>query len=255
MNQAVTEASGRYIYFLNSGDCFASKEVLQEIANGIVTDRGEAEVAKTVYYGNIFERKTQQKVTSNPHLDAFGCYRNVPCHQACFYSRELLVAHPFQTTYKVQAGDEIIINIPEAKETDLKSQDIPLDVIYEDEDILVVNKPKGMVVHPAVGNPDGTLVNAVMAHCKGNLSGIGGELRPGIVHRLDKDTSGLIIVAKNDKAHINLSEQIKNREVKKVYLALVRGIIPENEATINMPIARSKKDRNLKKIGWSKAGG
>ncbi len=106
MNQAVTEASGRYIYFLNSGDCFASKEVLQEIANGIVTDRGEAEVAKTVYYGNIFERKTQQKVTSNPHLDAFGCYRNVPCHQACFYSRELLVAHPFQTTYKVRADYE-----------------------------------------------------------------------------------------------------------------------------------------------------
>lgn len=159
---------------------------------------------------------------------------------------------PQKASYKVQAGDEIIINIPEAKETDLKSQDIPLDVIYEDEDILVVNKPKGMVVHPAVGNPDGTLVNAVMAHCKGNLSGIGGELRPGIVHRLDKDTSGLIIVAKNDKAHINLSEQIKNREVKKVYLALVRGIIPENEATINMPIARSTKDR--KKMAVNKKG-
>ena len=159
---------------------------------------------------------------------------------------------PQKASYKVQAGDEIIINIPEVKETDLKSQDIPLDVIYEDDDILVVNKPKGMVVHPAVGNPDGTLVNAVMAHCKGKLSGIGGELRPGIVHRLDKDTSGLIIVAKNDKAHINLSEQIQNREVKKVYLALVRGVIPENEATINMPIARSTKDR--KKMAVDKKG-
>lgn len=159
---------------------------------------------------------------------------------------------PQKASYKVQTGDEIIINIPEVKETDLKSQDIPLDVIYEDDDILVVNKPKGMVVHPAVGNPDGTLVNAVMAHCKGKLSGIGGELRPGIVHRLDKDTSGLIIVAKNDKAHINLSEQIQNREVKKVYLALVRGVIPENEATINMPIARSTKDR--KKMAVDKKG-
>lgn len=159
---------------------------------------------------------------------------------------------PQKASYKVQAGDEIIINIPEVKETDLKSQDIPLDVIYEDDDILVVNKPKGMVVHPAVGNPDGTLVNAVMAHCKGKLSGIGGEFRPGIVHRLDKDTSGLIIVAKNDKAHINLSEQIQNREVKKVYLALVRGVIPENEATINMPIARSTKDR--KKMAVDKKG-
>lgn len=159
---------------------------------------------------------------------------------------------PQKASYKVQTGDEITINIPEVKETNLKSQEIPLDIIYEDNDILVVNKSKGMVVHPAVGNPDGTLVNAVMAHCKGNLSGIGGELRPGIVHRLDKDTSGLIIVAKNDKAHINLSEQIQNREVKKVYLALVRGIIPENEATINMPIARSTKDR--KKMAVDKKG-
>lgn len=157
-----------------------------------------------------------------------------------------------KASYKMQKGDEIVINIPEVKEVGLKSQDIPLDIIYEDNDILVVNKPKGMVVHPAVGNPDGTLVNAVMAHCKGNLSGIGGELRPGIVHRLDKDTSGLIIVAKNDKAHIKMSEQIQNREVKKVYLALVRGNIQENEATINMPIARSTKDR--KKMAVDKKG-
>lgn len=129
---------------------------------------------------------------------------------------EILVNGKSQkASYKVQNGDKISINIPEVKEVGLKSQDIPLDIIYEDNDILVVNKPKGMVVHPAVGNLDGTLVNAVMAHCKDNLSGIGGEVRPGIVHRLDKDTSGLIIVAKNDKAHIKLSEQIQNREVKK----------------------------------------
>ena len=109
-----------------------------------------------------------------------------------------------------------------------------------------------MVVHPANGNPDGTLVNAVMAICKDSLSGIGGEIRPGIVHRLDKDTSGAIIVAKNDKAHVNLSEQLKEHKVKKTYLALVRGIIKENEATINMPISRSNKDR--KKMDVNKEG-
>ena len=155
-------------------------------------------------------------------------------------------------SYKLKLNDEIEITIPEAKEINLKAQDIPLNVIYEDNDIIVINKPKGMVVHPANGNPDGTLVNAVMNLCKDSLSGIGGEIRPGIVHRLDKDTSGAIIVAKNDKAHIALSEQLKNHEIKKTYLALVRGIIKENEATINMPIARSKKDR--KKMDVDKDG-
>ena len=155
-------------------------------------------------------------------------------------------------SYKLKLNDEIEITIPQAKEIDLKAQDIPLNLIYEDNDIIVINKPKGMVVHPANGNPDGTLVNAVMNLCKDSLSGIGGEIRPGIVHRLDKDTSGAIIVAKNDKAHIALSEQLKNHEVKKTYIALVRGIIKENEATINMPIARSKKDR--KKMDVDKDG-
>lgn len=155
-------------------------------------------------------------------------------------------------SYKVQIGDNIEINIPEAKETDIKAEDIPLEVVYEDSDIIVVNKPKGMVVHPANGNPDGTLVNAIMNICKGSLSGIGGEIRPGIVHRLDKDTSGLLIVAKNDLAHINMSTQIKNREVKKIYIALVKGNINENEATINMPIGRSTKDR--KKMAVIKEG-
>lgn len=153
---------------------------------------------------------------------------------------------------KVAIGDVIKIQEDEPKDISLKAQNIPLDIIYEDNDIIVVNKQKGLVVHPANGNPDGTLVNAIMAICKDSLSGIGGEIRPGIVHRLDKDTSGLIIVAKNDRAHINLSEQIKNREVKKIYIALVRGVINENEATINMPIARSTKDR--KKMAVSKDG-
>ena len=155
-------------------------------------------------------------------------------------------------SYKVQLGDEIEVNIPEAKEIGLKPENIELEIVYEDNDIIVVNKPKGLVVHPANGNPDGTLVNAIMAICKESLSGIGGEIRPGIVHRLDKDTSGLIIVAKNDKAHINMSKEIKDRQVKKIYIALVRGRVAENEATINMPIGRSTKDR--KKMAVRKDG-
>lgn len=155
-------------------------------------------------------------------------------------------------SYKVKEGDKIEITFEEPKETKAKPENIPLDVIYEDNDILVINKPKGMVVHPGNGNTDGTLVNAVLAYAKGSLSGIGGEIRPGIVHRLDKDTSGLIIVAKNDKAHINMSNEIKNHEVTKIYTALVKGNIVENEATIDMPIARSKQDR--KKMSVDKDG-
>ena len=157
-----------------------------------------------------------------------------------------------KSSYKVQYGDKIEIEEEPAKEIELKAQDIPIEILYEDNDIIVVNKPKGMVVHPANGNPDGTLVNAIMSICKDSLSGIGGEIRPGIVHRLDKNTSGAIIIAKNDKAHINLSEQLKNHEIKKTYIALVRGIVKENNATINMPIARSKKDR--KKMDVDKNG-
>lgn len=157
-----------------------------------------------------------------------------------------------KVSYKVQEGDKININKPEPREIELKAQEIPIEIIYEDKDIIVVNKPKGLVVHPANGNPDGTLVNAIMAICKESLSGIGGEIRPGIVHRLDKDTSGLLIVAKNDTAHINLSEQIKNHQVEKTYIALCRGIIKENEATIDMPIGRSQTDR--KKMAVTKTG-
>ena len=157
-----------------------------------------------------------------------------------------------KSSYKVQENDCITLEKEQPKEISLKAQEIPIEIIYEDKDIIVVNKPKGMVVHPANGNPDGTLVNAIMAICKDSLSGIGGEIRPGIVHRLDKDTSGIIIVAKNDKAHINLSEQIKAHKVQKTYIALVRGIVKENEATINMPIGRSSKDR--KKMAVTKNG-
>lgn len=157
-----------------------------------------------------------------------------------------------RASYRVSLNDVIEVEKEEIQESDLKPQDIPLEIVYEDKDIIVINKPKGIVVHPANGNPDGTIVNAIMNICKDSLSGIGGELRPGIVHRLDKDTSGLLIIAKNDKAHINMSEQIKGRKVKKTYIALVRGVVKENEATINMPIGRSTKDR--KKMAVTKNG-
>ena len=157
-----------------------------------------------------------------------------------------------KVSYKIQENDKISVEIPKPKQIELKAQDIPIEIIYEDSDIIVVNKPKGMVVHPANGNPDGTLVNAIMAICKDSLSGIGGEIRPGIVHRIDKDTSGLLIVAKNDNAHVKMSEQIKNHEVKKTYIALVRGVFKENEATIDMPIGRSTSDR--KKMAVNKNG-
>lgn len=157
-----------------------------------------------------------------------------------------------KVSYKIQENDKISVEIPEPKQIELKAQNIPIEIIYEDSDIIVVNKPKGMVVHPANGNPNGTLVNAIMAICKDSLSGIGGEIRPGIVHRIDKDTSGLLIVAKNDNAHVKMSEQIKNHEVKKTYIALVRGVFKENEATIDMPIGRSPSDR--KKMAVNKNG-
>lgn len=144
-----------------------------------------------------------------------------------------------KSSYKINVGDVIKVVVEEPKETTIKPESLPLNVVYEDNDIIVINKEKGMVVHPGNGNLDGTLVNAVLERCKGSLSGIGGEIRPGIVHRLDKDTSGLIIVAKNDKAHIKLSEDLKNHNVIKTYLALVRGVVKENEATIDMPIGRS----------------
>lgn len=193
----------------------------------------------------------------NKRIDAYMAekYENISrvAIQRLIETGKILVnGKKVKASYKVQVNDKITMEEEKAVEIELKAQDIPVEIIYEDRDIIVVNKPKGMVVHPANGNPDGTLVNAIMAICKDSLSGIGGEIRPGIVHRLDKDTSGILIVAKNDKAHINLSEQIKEHKVKKTYIALVKGIVKENNATINMPIGRSEKDR--KKMAVTKKG-
>ena len=146
-------------------------------------------------------------------------------------------------SYKVKENDEIVINGPPAKDMGIIAQDIPRDIYYEDDDLLVVNKPKGMVVHPANGNESGTLVNALMYHCKGSLSGINGEIRPGIVHRIDKDTSGLLVVAKNDKAHEGLAAQFKEHSVTRVYNAIVYGNLKDDEGDIDAPIGRHKTDR------------
>ena len=145
--------------------------------------------------------------------------------------------------YKVKAGDEVEICYPEPEPDTALPENIPLDVVYEDDDIIVINKPVGMVVHPAAGNPSGTLVNALLYHCKGSLSGIGGVLRPGIVHRIDKDTSGLLVVAKNDRAHLHLAEQIKEHSAHRIYHAVCLGNIKEDEGTVDLPIGRHPTDR------------
>lgn len=144
---------------------------------------------------------------------------------------------------KLDAGREIIVTIPEIKPLEIKAEEIPLDVVYEDSDLLVVNKPKGMVVHPAPGNYEGTLVNALLAHCGNSLSGINGVARPGIVHRIDKDTSGLLIVAKNDFAHRELAEQIKEHSFTREYKAVVYGNIREDEGVVDQPIGRHPSER------------
>ena len=144
---------------------------------------------------------------------------------------------------KLKEGDEITVLIPDPTEVEILPQDIPLDVVYEDEDVIVVNKPVGMVVHPAPGHPDGTLVNALMFHCGDSLSGINGELRPGIVHRIDRDTSGLIIAAKNDAAHLALADQLQDHSLYREYEAVIIGGLKTDEGTIDLPIARHATDR------------
>lgn len=157
---------------------------------------------------------------------------------------------PVKANYKLGAGDEISVEIPEAKEPDILPEDIPLDILYEDQDILVVNKPKGMVVHPAAGHYSGTLVNALMYHCKDSLSGINGVMRPGIVHRIDMDTTGSLLVCKNDEAHRILAEQLKEHTIRREYHAIVYGNIKEDTGTVDAPIGRHPTDRKKMSINY-----
>ena len=144
---------------------------------------------------------------------------------------------------RLSGGETVELTLPEPEPIDAVPQNIPLDVVYEDEDVIVVNKPAGLVVHPAPGHPDGTLVNALMHHCGDSLSGVGGEKRPGIVHRIDKDTSGLLIAAKNDNAHLKLSAQLSDRSLSRVYEAVVRGSFREDRGTVDAPVGRHPTDR------------
>ena len=157
--------------------------------------------------------------------------------------RVTLNGKPVKKNAPLKAGDTLLVSPPQPQDIDLIPQDIPLDIVYEDDDVVVVNKPVGMVVHPAPGHPDGTLVNALLYHCKNTLSGINGEKRPGIVHRIDRDTSGLLIVAKNDRAHLALAAQLQDHSLFRLYHAVVVGGFKEPSGTVNAPLARHPVDR------------
>lgn len=155
-----------------------------------------------------------------------------------------------KANYKVSPNDLVVMNEPELKEPDILAEDIPLDILYEDSDLLIVNKPKGMVVHPSAGHYSGTLVNALMYYCKDDLSGINGVMRPGIVHRIDMDTTGSLLVCKNDYTHQNLAEQLKEHSLKRVYHAIVHGVLKDDEGTIDAPIGRHPIDRKKMSINY-----
>lgn len=148
-----------------------------------------------------------------------------------------------KSNYKVKAGDRVLMEVPEPVELAVTARPMELDILYEDQDVILINKPKGMVVHPAAGHDDDTLVNGLLYHCQGNLSGINGVLRPGIVHRIDKDTTGVLVVCKNDMAHNSLAEQLKVHSITRYYRAIVHGVVREDEGTVEAPIGRNEKDR------------
>lgn len=164
--------------------------------------------------------------------------------QKCIKEDKVLVnGTPQKASYRLKTDDEIVFSIPEAAQPDITPEDIPLSILYEDDDLLVIDKPKNMVVHPAPGHYSGTIVNAVMYHCQNDLSGIGGVMRPGIVHRIDKDTTGSIIICKNDKAHLSIAAQLKEHSITRKYRAIVCGVIRDEEGSIDAPIGRDPQNR------------
>lgn len=219
---------------LNETEGLDETEVFEETENSIVPNEGMTEII------------TASEQASGQRLDSYAAAETGLTRskvQKLIEQGDILVnGREAKAKYTVRAGDEISIFIPPPAAAEIISQEIPLDIVYEDADIAVINKPVGMVVHPAAGNPSGTLVNALMFHLK-DLSGIGGELRPGIVHRIDKNTSGLLVVAKNDFAHNSLAEQLKTHSVRRTYLALCAGNFKEDCGTVNAPIGRHRTDR------------
>ena len=157
---------------------------------------------------------------------------------------------PVKANYKTQEGDRILLEVPDLRDPDILPEDIPLDILYEDEYLMVVNKPKDMVVHPSAGHMEGTLVNGIMAHCKGRLSGINGVLRPGIVHRIDKDTTGALLICKDDAVHRDIAEQLKEHSIKRRYRAIVQGNLKEDEGTVDAPIGRHPVDRKKMAVNY-----
>lgn len=160
---------------------------------------------------------------------------------------------PGKAGYKLRGGERVAANVPPAKKVEILPEDIALDILYEDDDLLIVNKPKGMVVHPSAGHDSGTLVNAVMSHCKNSLSGINGQIRPGIVHRIDKDTTGSLIICKNDKSHVHIASQLKEHSIHRIYRGIVSGVMRDAEGVIRANLDRHPKDR--KKMAVTREGG
>lgn len=199
----------------------------------------------------LLENDKKEIIVSNEskgeRIDAFisnaeGITRSAAA-RLCENGMVLVLGKAVAKNYKLRGGETVEISYPPVEPDDAIPENIPLDIVYEDDDIIVVNKPSGMVVHPAPGNPSGTLVNALLYHCGESLSGIGGVVRPGIVHRIDKDTSGLLVVAKNDEAHLSLSSQIKKHDVSRIYYAIACGSLKNDEGTVNAPLGRSPSDR------------
>ena len=209
-----------------------SMEQFQEFEAGVE----EADERLDKYLTDIYENMNPESEIHNTFSRSF--------FQKLIKDGQVLVnGQPQKANYRIAPGDTVSLTIPEAKEVSILPENIPLDILYEDSDVLVVNKPKGMVVHPSAGHYSGTLVNAVLYHCKDSLSGINGEIRPGIVHRIDMDTTGALIVCKNDTAHMFIAEQIKEHSVTRRYRGIVNGYVKEDSGVINAPIGRHPVDR------------
>lgn len=225
-----------------NGNCFADGDCNSESENDC-----SFEFENELFGGDICHEFTIDGIKAQKRIDSLVAVQ-------CGVTRSAaakLVDDGFVTvcgktvpkSFKPKYGDCVSVVVPAPRECEAQPQNIPIDIIYEDDSLLVVNKPRGMVVHPAPGNPDGTLVNALLYHCSGRLSGINGVVRPGIVHRIDKDTSGLLMVAKTDEAHVSLAEQIKEHSFKRIYNAVVYGNVKNDSGTVDLPIGRHTKDR------------
>ena len=195
-------------------------------------------------YTIIIEESADEGIRIDKYLAGYNPEKSRSYYQKAIDSGFVLVnGKNVKSKYQTRLGDEIVVSVEPVKEIDIVPEDIPIEILYEDDDVIVVNKPKGMVVHPAPGHYSGTLVNALMYHCKDSLSGINGEIRPGIVHRIDMNTTGSLLVCKNDKAHNNIAAQIKAHSVNRIYKGIVVGNFKDEEGIIDAPIGRNPKDR------------